>query len=202
MSRRDTLVRHEQCSEDCALEGWQPATIKRPWWVWRVVKYAALFVLSSLVMGTGYSALFVEPCEAQVIVVDTTTPQYQKDSGAVMNLARSYVAPYAQRLHLAGWMIVLRADTLSEGISAQTWVYTEYRNAQIIVDLTKSDPDGIAQVVLHEVLHIKVAPLGNLGLWSSNGIVHMLVQQEIEALVTDLTRSILWAQNQPTSRRE
>lgn len=132
---------------------------------------------------------------AQRIEIDTSTAQYQAHSARVDSLARGPLITYAKYLRLVGWRIALRVDTLGADTVAITRVNEPYRNSMIVMDMRKLREDNTDEIVLHELWHIKLAPytrLINELVGAHEGFISWEVAKKEEALVTDLTRMLLW----------
>lgn len=149
----------------------------------------ALFVL-----GTVAGAV----CWGQALRYDTTTAQYQTHGATLDSLARGPVLRWAQRLRLHDWTITLSADSLGEGIVAQTVTRDEYKLAWITLDLAKKPVWDVDKVIVHELLHVKVSPyttLPRVGLGMHGGLLGLVIAREEERLVTELTEVVVraWA---------
>jgi hypothetical protein len=132
-------------------------------------------------------------CEAQQIVVDTTTEQY-RGRRAFVDSVGGIVLKWSGRVPLSGWRIVLRADTLTAA-TAQTRLSEAYRTALIVVDLRSLDAENADEAILHELFHLKIAAYTSLVqtlVYANEGFIVRVFQRAEEALVTDLTRAMLW----------
>jgi hypothetical protein len=136
----------------------------------------------------------VQQCEAQQVEIDTTTEQYHVRRTFVDSLARYPLSRWAKTLKLTGWRIVLQADTLAEA-TAQTHLREAYRTALIIVDLRRLEWPLIDEVILHELWHIRLSGYTTtvrMVTGAQDGPIAWMLSQQEEALVTDLTRGMLW----------
>lgn len=131
----------------------------------------------------------------QRIEIDTTAASYRRDSARVDSLARGPLLSYAKYLRLNGWRIVFRADTLGGDTVAVTRASEPYRNSMIVLDIRKIDASTTDEVLLHELWHIKLSPYTRLIkelVGAHDGFISWEVAKKEEALVTDLTRMMLW----------
>lgn len=134
-----------------------------------------------------------ETAQAQQILIDTTATQYAEYAKDVDALAEGPLTYWIKVVNLPGWKVMLRADTLTDA-SAQTYSREEYRSALIVVDMRQLPHVDVAELLLHELLHIKLSPYttsARMAAGPHGPVLQDLMRRE-EALVTDLTRSYLW----------
>ena len=131
----------------------------------------------------------------QRIEIDTSTAQYRAHPAFVDSLARGPVLNFARVLRLTGWRIVLRADSLGQDTVAVTRSSDAYRNALIVIDVRNLDADNREEIVLHELWHVKLSSYAGIIrelVGAHEGFLSWEVARKEEALVTDLTRMMLW----------
>src|SRR3990167_22208 len=112
--------------------------------LWKVLIWFAVFLVASLVGGT-FGSLFVPPCEAQDLRIDTSTAQYKENKKYIDSLVQGPFLQWAKRFPVPFWRITVRGDSLGRGDSqnhvtqsrvvAETYVNEPYRNAMVIIDV-------------------------------------------------------------------
>lgn len=149
---------------------------------------ALVFALWAL--GTLAGLVCWRNASAQQVHIDTTSAQYHQRTAFVDSLVRGPVVRWVERLRFPDWRITIRADTLEAGVVARTYAREEYRQALIVFDLDQLDQVDFDEVLVHELLHIKLSGYTTLAraLAQSHAIANELQRRE-EALVTDLMRS-------------
>ena len=161
----------------------------------RFARRVLAILLITFAVGTLAGTMCWMSAQQTQILVDTTTTQYRKQGKRVDSLAAGLLTKWVAYLGLPYWRIVLRADTLPEGMVAQTQISEHYRNALVVKDLRALDDLNTEEALLHEVWHIKLAPYTSLVrqlVGVHEGFLSQDVAQREERLVTDLTRGMLW----------
>ena len=93
---------------------------------------------------------------------------------------------------LKDWRVTIQADSLPGMTVAQTHTLEPYRWAIIIVDLRGIDSTNVDEIMLHELWHVRLSSYTTTARITADTLARWHLQQREEALVTDLTRAMLW----------
>lgn len=162
--------------------------------LWKVLIWFAVFLVASLVGGT-FGSLFVPPCEAQQVHIDTSTAQYKADQQYVDSIVQGPFLRWVKWFRLPHWKIIIQADSLNLE-TAESYINETYRNALIKIDVRRLKVTDVDEVFVHELFHLKLSPytmfVGNFFDGHDGGAMSAHLRLKEERLVTDLTRTLLW----------
>jgi len=136
--------------------------------------------------------------EAQTLHVDSTTVQYGRfaDQRAAILVMIQRAAP---RIGLGGWQFAVvfdsvprRPDAPPGRSAAGVLPKPQLRAAVLFFDLREIPRYGECEIVLHELLHIRISPVLALAyhVTQDHPIVQDMVRGEAHGFVTDLARGM------------
>ena len=79
----------------------------------------------------------------------------------VLAIARAYLEPMSQALHVAHWDIKLEVKHIAskEGAAAQVFMDNDYHKARIVIDHRECDSEAdVCRYLRHELIHLLLGP--------------------------------------------
>ena len=137
------------------------------------------------------------PIAAQEIIVSKETDQYQRDSVFALRIV-DVLAQRALDIRMGQWRIHVRfvpVGTPEQNYSGITTVKEAYNVAFIQLDLDDfrtMTARTIDETVVHELMHVISNKVGEAMLFNTTGRVRKLNADELESLVTTLSRMFIW----------
>ncbi len=114
----------------------------------------------------------------------------------VVSEAEGYVAHWQEVLGLQNWRIVIDAtdNRSSTSIAITCWA-ANYRRAEITINLSVNEKyfreENLSRSMLHELLHLIFAPLGDVAADEITGTAKRLLEIQ-EEVVVDTLANIIW----------